>query len=49
MKNLFITLFACLPLTVTAQKATMFSTTHTERWVKSTVKTQALAKADIKI
>lgn len=49
MKNLFITLFACLPLTVTAQKATMFSTTHTERWVKSTVKTQALAKADITI
>ena len=36
-------------LTVSAQKATMYSTTHAERWVKSTIKMQAATTADVTV
>lgn len=44
-------LLICLitSLTVSAQKATMYSTTHAERWVKSTIKMQATASADVSV
>jgi glucosylceramidase len=39
MKNLLVAL-AFLPIGASAQKAIMFSTTHTDRWVQSTIKPQ---------
>lgn len=30
-----------------AQKATMYSTTHADRWVKSTIKMQTVTSADV--
>ena len=44
-------LLICLitSLTMSAQKATMYSTTHAERWVKSTIKMQTATVADVTV
>lgn len=49
MRKYLFVMFVCLHVAGMAQKVIMYSTTHTERWVKSTVKVSTSAVPDVTI